>query len=128
MVLAVGKELFLGRMREGEMPEIVKQCREPNHLPPCDQRFAVGEEVDIGMATAFVCDDVEDTAGQFHDAEGMFEPAMRRSGIDERRQRELVNVPKALEWARVDRRNFVGGDADEVVNGIADLVLMLRHG
>jgi len=44
----------------------------------------------------------------------MLEPAMRRSRIDEIRQRELMNVPKTLKRSRGDGRNLVGRDADEV--------------
>lgn len=79
------------------------------------------------MAIALVGDDVEDAPGQLHDAEGMLEAAMCRSGIDEVGERELVNVPKTLERSGVDGRNLVGGDADEVVNRVPDLVLVLGH-
>jgi hypothetical protein len=80
------------------MAKIVKQRRKANDLSPGDERFAIGEQVDFGMTVALVRDDVEDATGQFHDTEGVFEPAMGRSGIDEVSKRELVNVPEALKW------------------------------
>jgi hypothetical protein len=57
----------------------------------------------------------------------VLEPPMGCSRVDEIRQCELVNVPEPLKRPGVDRRDLVRGDADKVVNRVADLVLMLRH-
>lgn len=110
------------------MPEVVEQGGEANHLPPGRQRFTVWKEVhDVRVAIALVGDDVEDSAGQLHHTQRVLEPPMGRARVDEIRQRELVNVPEPLKWAGVDRRDLVGCDADEVMNRVADLVLLLRH-
>lgn len=128
MVFAIEKELFLGRMGKRQMPEVVKEGGEPNNFSPREECFGVRENVDdIRVSVAFVRDDVEYAAGELHHPERMLEPAVRRTGVNEIRQRELMNVPKALKRPRVDRCDFVGGHADEVVDRIADLVLMLRH-
>lgn len=58
----------------------------------------------------------------------MLETAMGRAGINEIGERQLMNVPKPLKWPGIDRSDFVRRDANEVMNWIADLVLMLRHG
>lgn len=105
----------------------MKQRRESYDLSPSHECFAVGEEVDLGMAIPFMSDDVEDAAREFHHAERMLEAAVRCSGVDEGCQRELVDVTKTLKGPRVDRGYFVGCDA-EVVNRVTDLMLMLRHG
>jgi hypothetical protein len=44
------------------------------------------------------------------------------------RQRELMNVPEALKRPGIDGCHFVGRDADEVMNRIANLVLVFGHG
>ncbi len=127
VVLAIGKEPFLGRMRERQMSEVVKERAKPNDLSPCNERRAVGKDVDGRMPVVFVRDDVEYPAGQLHDAERVLEPAVRRAWVDEIGERELVNVPEALKRPGVDRCDLIGCDSDEVVNRIANLALMLRH-
>ena len=110
------------------MPEVVKQRRETNVLPPRDERFRVGKKVDVRAAVPFVREDVEHAAGELHDAEGVLEPAMRRAGIHEIRQRELMDVSEPLKRPRIDRRHFIRRNANEVVNRVSNFVLMLRHG
>ena len=109
------------------MSEVVKERAKPNDLSPCNERLAVGEDVDGRVPAVLVRDDVEHPAGQLHDAERVLEPTVRRAWVDEISERELVNVPKALKRPGVDRCDLIGCDSDEVVNRIADLVLMLRH-
>ena len=66
------------------MSDVVKQGGEPDDLPPGDERFPVGEDVvDVGMPIAFAGDDIEDATGQFHHAQGVLEPAMGRTRVDE---------------------------------------------
>lgn len=128
MVLAVREKLFLGGVRKWQMPEVVKQRGQTNDLPPGHERFAVGKEIEVRVAVLLVRDDVEDAAGQLHDAQGMFETAMRGAGINEVGQRQLMDVPEPLKWPRIDRRNFVRRDTNEVVKGVPNLVMVLRHG
>ena len=74
-----------------------------------------------------VGDDVEDPARQFHDAERMFEPLVRRRRIEHVGQRELVDVPQPLERPRVQDRTLVRVQPDEDVDRVADLVQVLAH-
>jgi hypothetical protein len=96
MVFPVGKELLFGCVRKGQVSEVVEECREPNYLSPCHQGFGIGEDVDGAISIAFVSDDVEDAAGEFHDSERVLESPMCRSWVDEVCQRKLVNVAKPL--------------------------------
>jgi len=70
---------------------------------------------------------VEDSAGQIHNPETMLEPLMRGARVNEPGEGELVNVPKALEGARVDDFAFVGREDDESVDRITEFVVFLRH-
>jgi hypothetical protein len=97
MVFPVGKELFFGCVRKGQMAEVMKECRKPNDLSPGHKRFRIRKDLNRTVSVPFMSDDVEDAASELHDAERMLEPPMCRSWIDEVRQRKLVNVPKPLE-------------------------------
>ena len=68
-----------------------------------------------------VGDDVEDPRRQLHHPEGVLEAAVRRAGVDEIAERELVDVPQPLERRTVENRAFGGGDLDEDVQWIAHL-------
>src|SRR5260221_6357693 len=108
MVLAVGKKLFLGGVREREMAEVVKQRCEANNLPPCHECIVVREDVEVPMPVPFMRQDIEDSSSQFHHAERVFKSTMRCSRVDEVGQRQLMYVSEPLKRPGVDRGNFIG--------------------
>src|SRR5437016_5325824 len=96
MVFPVRKELLFGCVRKRQVTEVVEERRKANDLSPCRKRFGIGKDIERAIAIAFVSDDVEHAAGEFHDSERVLEPAMRCSWIDQVCQRKLVNVAKPL--------------------------------
>jgi len=110
------------------MPEVVKERGEPNNFSPREECFGVGKNVDdVGMSVTFVRDDIEYAPGELHDSERVLEPAVCRARPNDLCQRELMTVPKPLQRPRVDRCDFISAHANEVVNRVADFMLMLLH-
>lgn len=70
---------------------------------------------------------VIDPGGEIHDTEGMFEPAVGSARIDEVGKGKLMDFAEALERLAVEGLSFVRVEADEGVNGIADLVGLTGH-
>jgi hypothetical protein len=70
---------------------------------------------------------IEHPRGHVHDAQGMLEAGVHRTGIDHVRQAELAYAAQALEKAVVDDVQFPFVQRDEPVDWIAYLV-ELSHG
>src|SRR4051794_26231312 len=127
LVMRACREHGLRAMRERDVAEIVtKGTHSDDGAPVVELLLGWKNLLDVGM-TGLAGDYVEDTAGKIHDAETVLETPMCRAGIDEKCQRGLVNVTRALEGARVARPPFVGRGPDERMNRIADLVFVLRE-
>jgi hypothetical protein len=74
-----------------------------------------------------VCDNIENTACELHDAERMFKPLVSGAWIHKVCQCQLVNVPQSLKRTRVEDFAFVVVQPNEHVDWISDLVDILRH-
>ena len=78
------------------------------------------------MNVWFGRNDVEYPSRQFHNAEAVFKSFVGRSRIDKVGHRQLVNVAKPLDRARVENPPFIAVQSDEDVNGVSDFVVLLR--
>ena len=57
----------------------------------------------------------------------MLKPPMGGAGVDKVGERELVDITQALKWSGINDLSLVTTGGDESMNGVAKLVLMLRH-
>lgn len=105
------------------MTEVVEESAESDELSPAAQRESL-RKLDVTMPVRLGRDHVENATRHLHHAEGMLESAVGSARIDQIRHRELMNVPQPLERPRVDRTHLVARNSNEVVNRIADLVLL----
>jgi hypothetical protein len=88
-----------------------KDCLEASGRPPV---LGVGQNV-------------EDSTREIHDSEAMLKALVRGCGIDQPRQRELVNVTESLKRPRIDDLSLIGGKHDEPMDRITEFVVFLRH-
>ena len=86
-----------------------------------------GGSSDLIRDVGWIRHHVEDTAGEFHDAQRMLEPLVGCRRIKQVGQRQLVDVPQPLERPRIQHRPLVRVQPDEDVNRVADLVEVLAH-
>ena len=70
---------------------------------------------------------IENVACDLHHAEGVLKAFVGRCRVNEPGQRELMNMPEALKRSRIDDLSLVRPDDHERVDGIAELVVLLRH-
>src|SRR5208282_144253 len=113
------------------MAYIMAQGRDSHHPPPVAKGVRitqVGQGVsELVLHVERTCDDVEDSAGQFHDSKGMLEALVRRRGVEQVRQSELMDVAQPLKRPGIDDRTLIRVQADENMNGITYLMDMLAH-
>ena len=119
------------RVREGDVTEVVAESGHAENLAPVwkprsvnDLRYRLGY---VGMHVLRIGDDVEDSAGQFHDSQRVLEPAMRCPWVYQIGRCQLVDVAKALHGNRVDHATLMIVEADELMHGVTYLVGELRH-
>jgi len=67
-------------------------------------------------------DDIEDARGQFHDADRVLEPPMRRTGIDHVRHGQLVDVAQSLQIGGVEQRSLGTAQTNEYVDRVTDFM------
>jgi len=79
------------------------------------------------MQIFFLRHDIEDPPCEFHHAEGMLEPSMRGTWVDQVRHRQLVDVAESLKRATVEDFSLTRLDPDEVMDWIADFVEVFGH-
>src|SRR5437763_11906199 len=89
-------EKVLGCVGEGHVSEVVAERAHTYDTAPVLHLLLGFEELRHLRMAPRLREDIEDPAGELHDAEAMFESAMRRTGIDEIRERQLVDVPVLL--------------------------------
>ena len=64
--------------------------------------------------------------GQLHNSEAVFKSFVGRSRIDKVGHRQLVNVAKPLDRARVENPPFIAVQSDEDVDRVSNFVVLLR--
>ena len=72
-------------------------------------------------------DDVVHPPRQLHHAERVLEASVGAAGVDQVRERQLVDVAQPLERARVDDSQLVGIGLDEDMDGVANFIELFRH-
>ena len=72
-------------------------------------------------------DDSEHTLRKLHHTERMLEPVVSRTGIDQVRQCQLMNVPKALKRTRIEDLSLVRIESNENVNRVPNFVDVFRR-
>lgn len=118
-------------MREREVAHVVAQGGHPYHAPPTGDLLGTVELVE---QPAYLLDLVRlgqrvvRPTGELHDAEGMLESLVCRTGVDEVRHRQLLDVPEMLKWRRIQHESVLAVQPDEGMNRIANLVPQLVHG
>ena len=113
------------------MPDVVAEGRHSECSSPV---LALGVLGDLGQDApdlvrhgARVCDYIEDTTGELHDAERMLEPRVRRSGVHEVGQPELMDMAKALEGTRIEDPTLIRIEPHKCVDGVPNLVNVFAH-
>jgi hypothetical protein len=88
-----------------------------------------GNEVSNTVVTdvLWICNHVIDAARQIHDAEGVFESAVRSGRIDKIRQGELMDMPEALKRPRVNQVTLLRVQLNEPVDWVPDFVDSSGH-
>jgi hypothetical protein len=81
----------------------------------------------MGLHVHRVRHNVIDAAGQFHDPKGVLETAVRRPGIEEMREGELMDVAQPLHRPRIQNLTLQRLEADEDVNRIPDFMDVFCH-
>lgn len=116
-----GQKLVFGSVRERKMASVVAERSHPERSPPVVQLVRVvrhDRAHPVGQVV-WIRHDVEDPRRQIHHAQRMLEASMRRAGIDQIAQGQLVNVPQSLKRPAVDDRKFRRGDLDEHVQRVS---------
>jgi hypothetical protein len=73
-------------------------------------------------------DDPKDPVRKFHHTKRMLKPVVGSTRVDEMRQRQLMNVPKALKRARIENLSLVRIESSEDMHRIPYFVdVFLRH-
>jgi hypothetical protein len=105
-------------MRKRKVADIVTERSCPNHRSPVLQTFLVRKNSPylIVPNVLFCGHHVEDFGRQIQDTQGVFEALMGSPGIDQIRQRELVNAAQPLKRSRTDDPAFVASQGYESVN------------
>ena len=119
-------------MREREVANVVTKSRHSQDPAPISQlvssiKWAQKATNLIGYFSG-ICDNIEDPAREFRNTERVLESFVGRPRINEVRQSQLVDMTQPLERARVQDFTFVAVQADEYMNGVPDLMNVLRHG
>ena len=116
-----GKAGLFERVREGIVPDVVKQGREPDR-----EAVVLRHEVDL----AALLQARQRPPGQVIRAEGVLESGVRGAGIDQERMPHLADVAEPLDRRRVQRQQRGAIQADVVPEGVAnDLELfVVGHG
>ena len=78
---SLGQQLVLSRVGKGDVTNVVAEGGHSDKLAPMREPVRVADLRDRlgnrGVHILAVRDDVEDTSGEFHDAQRVLEPAMR---------------------------------------------------
>ena len=131
MIPSVGQKLLFSRMRERKMAYVMTKRRDSQYSPPVASAIVAGERPqyssDLVCQVVWLRDDVKDSSGELHHAEGVLESLMRRARVDEVSKRQLMDVAQALKRAGIQDSAFVAVQTDEHVNRVADFVNVLRH-
>src|SRR5438876_880976 len=115
-------------MREGQVPDVMTECRHPQHGPPVLALAAARRHYfAYRVGEVLVAHDhVVDATRQLHHAERMLKAAVRSAGVDQVGQRQLMDVAKTLKRRGVDDGELVRVRLHEDVNRVADLVELLH--
>ncbi len=83
------------------MTHVMAQCGHSENSKPVVPLAVIGQRFEpaaqIVRYIPWVRDYVEDSRGEFHDSQGVFESLVRGGGIDEICQRQLMDVAQSLE-------------------------------
>lgn len=105
------------------MADVMAECCHPKDSAPVSKLFSIRElwqELTNGVGQVLILrHNIENPTGQFHHAKRVLKPAVGCAGIDQISQRELVNMPEALERTRIENLPLFRAQLDENVNGVS---------
>lgn|GEM_PF-3678196 len=130
VVPALGEQVIFGGVGEGQVPEVVTQgCHPDDRAPVVVIALSNGGDDVPDFVGDLVGsrDHVVDTAGELHDPERVLEALVRGAWVDQVGQRQLVDIPEALEGTGIDHGPLVVVEGDEDVDGVPNFMDVLGH-
>ena len=110
------------------MAGIVAQGRDTKYITPVTDGLTINLKTVLNRTQVVLSHhDIEDPRSHVSHAQRVLETRMRGARIDHEGSCKLVNMAESLDDRRVDQTPFPGSQADEPVNGIANLMLVFRH-
>ena len=110
------------------MTGIVAQGRDTKYITPVTDGLTIDLKTILDSTQIIISHhDIEYPRSHVSHAQRVLEPGMRGARIDHEGGCKLVNIAESLDDRRVDQPPFPSSQADEPVNGIANLMLVFRH-
>jgi hypothetical protein len=111
------------------MSEVVAERGHPPGPAPVVEFKSAGFGDEVANAVvkqAFLAgDNIVHAAGQFHHAQAVLETPVRRTRLNEIRQRKLMDVAQPLKGPRINDLALLGIHGDEDVDRVTDFVAVL---